>query len=262
VVSEGTRVHCGGSAVFYNRRFRCWKREGHGAVDLRAAIKHSCDVYFYTLGQRLGIERIAQYARRFGWGTPSGIDLAGEKAGLVPDEEWSQRVRKHKWYPGETISVSIGQGPLLVTPLQMATMMAAVANRGKLPTPYLAQPAAPHAVEGIAAGAWEPVREGLQAVMDSGSGYASRVPGLTVAGKTGTVQVVAQHTWVRSRDLPYEQRDHAWFVSFAPVEDPELVISVFVEHGGGGSAAAAPLAKALYETFLAKRPDLRRLPAV
>jgi penicillin-binding protein 2 len=262
LVTTRSRVYCGGSAVFYNRRFRCWKPQGHGAVDLHQAIKQSCDVYFYTLGQRLGIERIAKYARLFGWGELTGIDMAGEKEGLVPDEAWSQRVRKHKWYPGETISVSIGQGPLLVTPLQMALMMSAVANGGKLPTPHLAQSgAAPRQVRGIAPGAWEPVRTALQAVVDSGTGYQGRVPGLAIGGKTGTVQVVAQHTW-KMKDLAFEQRDHAWFIAFAPVEEPELVVSVFVEHGGAGSQAAAPIAKGIYEAFLAKRPDLRRLPAL
>jgi penicillin-binding protein 2 len=262
LITTQSRVYCGGSATFYNRRFRCWKPEGHGAVDLHGAIKHSCDVYFYTLGQRLGIERIAKYARLFGWGELTGIDMAGEKEGLVPDDAWSQRVRKHKWYPGETISVSIGQGPLLVTPLQMALMMSGVANGGRLPTPHLAQTGAPpRQVRGIAPEAWGPVRAALRAVVDSGTGHQAYVPGLAMGGKTGTVQVVAQHTW-KMKDLAFEQRDHAWFVSFAPVEDPQLVVTVFVEHGGAGSSAAAPIAKGIYEAFVAKRPDLRRLPAL
>jgi penicillin-binding protein 2 len=261
LVTPQSRVFCGGSAQFYNRRFRCWRPQGHGSVDLHTAIKQSCDVYFYTLGQRLGIERIAHYSKLFGWGALTGIDVAGEKAGLVPSEEWSQRVRKHRWYPGETISVSIGQGPLLVTPLQMATMMAAVANRGKLPTPHLAQAAAPpRAVEGIAPGAWKPVLDGLFAVVDSGTGYNSKVIGLPVGGKTGTVQVIAQSTWKQKVEL-FEHRDHGWFIAFAPVDDPQLVVSVFVEHGGSGSQAAAPIAKGIYEEFLAKRPHLRHPPA-
>src|SRR5688500_13688271 len=260
LVSTQSRVYCGGGASFYGRRFRCWKQQGHGSVDLHQAIKQSCDVYFYTLGQRLGIERIGKYARLFGWGELTGIDMAGEKEGLVPGEEWSQRVRKHKWYPGETISVSIGQGPLLVTPLQMAVMMSAVANGGRLPTPHLAQSSAPpRQVRGIAPAAWEPVREALRAVVDSGTGYQARVPGLSIGGKTGTVQVVAQHTW-KMKDLAFEQRDHAWFIAFAPVDAPELVVSVFVEHGGAGSQAAAPIAKAVYEAFLAKNARLRQAP--
>jgi penicillin-binding protein 2 len=257
LVTPQSRVYCGGSAAFYGRRFRCWKPGGHGSVDLHTALKQSCDVYFYTLGQRMGIERIARYSRLFGWGALTGIDVAGEKSGLVPSEEWSQRTRKHKWYPGETISVSIGQGPLLVTPLQMALMMAAVANKGRMPTPHLAQAGAPpRAVEGIAAGAWEPVHNGLFAVVDSGTGYQAKVPGLAMAGKTGTVQVVAQTTWKQKSDV-FEQRDHAWFVAFAPVDDPQLVVAVFVEHGGAGSQAAAPIARGIYEEFLRKRPGLR-----
>ena len=257
LVNTHSAVYCGGSAAFYGRRFRCWRPGGHGSVNLHTALKQSCDVYFYTLGQRLGIDRIGKYARLFGWGEATGIDVAGEKAGLVPSEEWSQRTRKHKWYPGETISVSIGQGPLLVTPLQMAVMMAAVANRGKLPTPHLAQAGAPpRAVQGIAAGAWDPVLDGLFAVVDSGTGYNAKVPELPIGGKTGTVQVVAQTTW-KQRAERFEERDHAWFISFAPVDDPQLVVSVFVEHGGSGSQAAAPIAKGIYEEFLAKRPHLR-----
>jgi penicillin-binding protein 2 len=261
VVTPDTRFYCPGSAVFYGRRFRCWKPEGHGSVDLRLAIKHSCDVYFYNVGQRLGIERIAKYARLFGFGATTGVDVPGEKAGLVPDAAWSRRVRKQPWYLGETISVAIGQGPLLVTPLQMAVMMAEVANGGHRPTPRLVEPAGPmHAVEGIPPWVWKPVREGLQMVVDSGTGYASHVPGLSIAGKTGTVQVVAQHVRIKANQMAFAQRDHAWFVSFAPVENPQLVVAVFIEHGGAGSQAAAPVAKGIYEELLKKRPDLRAAP--
>ena len=261
VVTPETRFFCPGSAVFYNRRFRCWKPQGHGSVDVRLALKYSCDVYFYNVGQRLGIERIAKYARLFGFGAETGVDVPGEKAGLVPDEEWSRRVRKHKWYPGETISVAIGQGPLLVTPLQMAVMAAAVANRGKRPTPHLADASGPvRPVNGIPDWAWKPVHQGLQAVVDSGTGYAGHVEGLAIAGKTGTVQVVAQATRIKAQHMAFEQRDHAWFVSWAPVENPQLVVAVFIEHGGAGSQAAAPVAKGIYEELVKKRPDLRLAP--
>ena len=258
VVTPETRFYCPGSAVFYNRRFRCWKPEGHGSVDLRGALKHSCDVYFYTVGQRLGIERIARYARLFGFGSESGIDIPGEKAGLVPDAAWSQRTRKQPWYPGETISVAIGQGPLLATPLQMAVMMAAVAESGRRPTPHLATAGGvPRPVADLPDWAWLPVREGLQQVVDSGTGYAAHIPGLSIAGKTGTVQVIAQHTRIKANQMAFAQRDHAWFISFAPVENPQLVVVVFIEHGGAGSQAAAPVAKGIYEELLKKRPDLR-----
>jgi penicillin-binding protein 2 len=261
VIDINTTFYCSGAATFYGRARRCWRREGHGAVNLRAAIKNSCDVYFYNVGQRLGITRIARYARLLGLGQLSGIDIPGEKAGLVPDEAWSRRVRKIPWYPGETISVAIGQGPILTTPLQLAVMMAAIANGGQLETPHMVERIAPaRTVEGIDPAAWQVVREGLRAVVDSGTGHAAYVPGLSIAGKTGTAQVIAQHTWTRAEDIAYAQRDHAWFVSFAPVENPQLVVIVFIEHGGHGSSAAAPVAKGIYEELLKKRPDLRAAP--
>jgi len=252
VVRPGDTVFCGGGAVLYNHRFRCWKRGGHGQVNLHQAIKHSCDVYFYHLGQKLGIERIAAYARRFGLGGETGVDSTGEKAGLVPDSAWSLAVRRGPWYPGETISVAIGQGPLLATPLQIAAVVAAVANGGRAVVPHLwAGAAAKPEPLGIDPEALETVRRGLWAVVNEpgGTGGAARIPGLDVCGKTGTVQVISQKTWVRSEDLPPEHRDHAWFVSFAPCDAPRLVLVVFSEHGGKGSAEAAPLAKALYEHF-------------
>jgi penicillin-binding protein 2 len=266
VIHPGDTVYCNGGATFYNRRFRCHKRGGHGRVNLQEAIKASCDVYFYQLGQKLGIERIATYARRFGLGTRTGIDIGGERAGLVPDPAWSLRARGGPWYPGETISVAIGQGPLLATPLQVAVMMAAVANGGRAVTPHLVRDAGaddPGKSLGLDPEALAAVRRGLRAVVNDpdGTGRAARVPGLVVAGKTGTVQVVSQNTWTSNEELPFAQRDHAWFASFAPFDDPRLVVVVFCEHGGRGSAAAAPLAKALYERFFEtdqlalRRPD-------
>ncbi len=259
VIDESDTVFCGGAVKLYNRRFRCWEPRGHGWVNLREALKHSCDVYFYQLGQKLGIDRMADYARRFGLGRTTGIDLGDEKSGLVPDTNWSRRVRKQPWYPGETISVAIGQGPLVTTPLQIAAMVAGVANGGWLPTPHLVQPPAeassaqatgPQAI-GVDPYAIEVVREALKAVVNEtgGTGQRARLPQVTVAGKTGTVQVVTQKTWTKNRDLPFELRDHAWFVSFAPADDPELVVVVFLEHGGAGSKAAAPVAKGLYEHY-------------
>lgn len=253
VVDRGTRVSCSGAATIYNHRFRCWRQGGHGSVNLEEAIKHSCDVYFYHLGQKLGIDRIARYSRLFGLGHGTGVDLRGEKSGLVPDPAWSLAARKHPWYAGETISVAIGQGPLLTTPLQVAAMMAGVANGGRMVTPHLVEGTLPPPPNGLnlPPGVLEPVRRALWAVVNEpgGTGAASKVKGFEVAGKTGTVQVVSQATWTKNDSLPFEKRDHAWFASFAPADAPELVVVVFVEHGGGGSKVAAPIAKALYEKY-------------
>jgi penicillin-binding protein 2 len=262
VIDTNWGVFCNGGADHYGRRFHCWKQGGHGFMTLENALKNSCDVFFYALGQKLGIERIAQYARKFDLGQPTGVDLEGEKTGLVPDAEWSQRVRKQPWYAGETISVAIGQGALLTTPLQVATMMAAVANGGRLVTPHMVADApvpAPRPIE-LPPGVLDPIRRGLwRVVNDQGTGAAARVPGLEIAGKTGTVQVVAHEAYQDTSTLPWEQRNHAWFASYAPAASPELVIVVFVEHGGQGSRVAAPIAKALYERFF--ESDLGTAPA-
>lgn len=249
-ITPRTSVVCNGAGTFYNHRFRCWKRQGHGQVRLREALRDSCDIYFYHLGKRLGIDRIARYARQLGLGSKTGIEIGGEKAGLVPDEAWSRSSRGTPWYAGETISVSIGQGPLLATPLQIAVMMAAVGNGGWLVEPHIVARDGERRPIGLDPEHLAIVREALGAVVnDGGTGAAARVEGLEVAGKTATVQVVEQVTWIGSEDLPYERRDHAWFASFAPADDPRLVVVAFVEHGGAGSRAAAPVAKLVYETF-------------
>jgi penicillin-binding protein 2 len=261
IVDEHTTVHCSGSRAFYGRSFRCHKAGGHGTVDAHRALKLSCDIYFYQLGQKLGIERIAKYSRVFGLGSPTGIEIGGEKSGLVPDQAWSEKVRGHKWYPGETISVSIGQGPVLTTPLQMATMTGMVANGGYRVVPHLVREAkvAPPQHVPLDENALRIVREGLWAVVNEPGGTAyrsARVEGADMAGKTGTVQVIAQAARTDARSLPFKFRDHAWFTSFAPLENPRIVVVVFAEHGGSGSRSAAPIAQALHAKFFA--PDLER----
>jgi penicillin-binding protein 2 len=254
LVNERTSVYCGGGGTFYGRYFRCWKKGGHGTVAAHNALKLSCDVYFYTLGQRLGIEKIAAYSRLLGLGSITGVDIEGEKKGLVPDTAWSESVRKMKWYPGETISVSIGQGPVLMTPLQMAEMTAVVANGGKKVIPHLIKGAELPEPEHVALNenALRIVREGLWAVVNEPGGtayWSARVPGAEMAGKTGTVQVIAQSARTDAKALPFKFRDHAWFTSFAPAQDPKIVVAVFAEHGGGGSRTAAPIAQALYAKY-------------
>ncbi|HKH43790.1 MAG TPA: penicillin-binding protein 2 [Thermoanaerobaculia bacterium] len=254
VFNEHTRVFCGGAGTFYGRSFRCWKRGGHGSMDARSALKNSCDVYFYTLGQKMGIERIGRYSRMFGLGELTGIDIRGEKKGLVPSQEWSLKARGFKWYPGETISVSIGQGPVLMTPLQMALMTAMIANGGYRVTPHLVQSedVPPPVHVPLDASALRIVREGMWAVVNEPGGtayHSARVPGAEMAGKTGTVQVIAQAQRTEARALPFKYRDHAWFTSFAPRENPEIVVAVFAEHGGSGSKSAAPIAQAIHAKY-------------
>ncbi len=261
-------VSCRGFSIVYNNRYRCWKSSGHGPVDLKRSLQHSCNVYYHHLGQKLGIDQIAAYGRRLGLGAETGIDLAGERAGLIPDSRWSLEHRGAPWYPGETISVATGQGPILTTPVQLAVLMAAVANGGRRVTPHLVKtvfdgteagvrppgvrPAGPsRPAERLSTEHLELVREALWSVVNEprGTGGSARVEGLDIAGKTGTAQVVSQESRTKSEDLPLELRDHGWFVSFAPLADPRLVVVVFVEHGGSGSRAAAPLARGLYERY-------------
>jgi len=258
VVTTATTVRCGGYAGHYGRRFHCWRRGGHGAMALEEALKHSCDVYFYELGERLGIERLARWSRAFGFGAPTGIDLGGERGGLVPDDAWSRAVRRHPWYPGETISVAIGQGALLTTPLQVATMIAAIANGGRVVTPHLvAGGDAPSRPLGLPPSILVPVQRGLWRVVNEagGTGARARLPQVEIAGKTGTVQVISQEAYSDSSQLPWKLRNHAWFAAYAPASAPELVVVVFVEHGGKGSAAAAPIARALYDHFFRPLPE-------
>ena len=265
-VDPSETVYCRGYSVIYNHRYRCWHAPGHGSVDLRDAIKHSCNVYFHQLGQRLDIEDIARWARRFGLGAETGLDLGVEKAGLVPDSKWSLERRGTPWYPGETISVATGQGPIEVTPLQIAGVVAAVANGGELVQPRLVRtdrpPVRRRPEPGIRPATLRFLVDAMWAVVNepNGTGGGARLRNVEIAGKTGTAQVVRQATWTSNEDLALDQRDHAWFASFAPADDPELVVVVFVEHGGAGSKAAAPLARALYESFFARDAGSRPAP--
>ncbi|MEP6993875.1 MAG: penicillin-binding protein 2 [Acidobacteriota bacterium] len=263
LVDPNVRVFCPGHAVFYGREFHCHKKGGHGWVNLRDAIKMSCDVYFYTLGQRLGIDHISEIASSFGFGRPTGVDLASEKSGLVPSEEWARAKRGARWYPSETISVAIGQGPLLVTSMQVACALSGLLEGGRLPTPHLfyssqdprtrAQlryKAEFHSGLPISSEKLEIVKNGMWAVVNEagGTAYGSRVSGLEMGGKTGTAQVVGRDTNTRGAADPSKYHDHAWFGGFGPVEHPSMVVVVFVENGGHGNLAAAPLAKILFET--------------
>ncbi len=261
LVDPEQTVFCPGYATFYGRTFRCHKKGGHGTVNLRNAIKMSCDVYFYNLGRRLGIERIAEIARAFGFGSVTGVDLPYEKNGLVPSEEWAVQKRRARWYPSETISVSIGQGPVLVTAMQEARALSALIEDGRLPTPHLFLASQePHSGQRlryksethtgmeISADKLEIVKNGMWAVMNEagGTAYGSRVPGLDSGGKTGTVQVIGHESTIRAGADRKKLADHAWFVGFAPLVNPQIVVAVFVENGGHGNLAAAPLGRLLF----------------
>jgi len=251
---------------FGNRIFRDWKKGGHGAVNLHRAIVESCDTYFYQLGAKLGVDRIAKWARAFGLGEKTGIALDDEKSGVIPDTEWKRKRFRQPWFPGETISVAIGQGYVTVTPLQLANMMAAVANGGKLFRPYLVSKV--ESVDGVTVREYEPelvrkielkpdtlnrVRAALADVVKGpgGTGGAARSPLIQVAGKTGTAQVIEMKgAYLKSEQLAYFHRDHAWFVAYAPAENPQVAIAVLVEHGGHGGDAAAPMARKVFEKFV------------
>jgi penicillin-binding protein 2 len=269
LVDPEQTVFCPGHATFYGRTFQCHKKGGHGTVNLRNAIKMSCDVYFYNLGRRLGIDRIAEIAKSFGFGSATGVDLPYEKGGLVPSEDWAVQKRHARWYPSETISVSIGQGPVLVTPLQQARALSALIEDGRLPTPHLFLASQePHSgkrlrykaethtgmvldLEKLAI-----VKNGMWAVMNEpgGTAYGSRVPGVEAGGKTGTVQVIGHETTIKAGADRKRLADHGWFVGFAPIENPQIVVAIFVENGGHGNLSAAPLAKLLFAKKFGKTP--------
>lgn len=250
-------VRCPGWAKHYGRIFRCWRREGHGVVNLHRALVESCDVFFYEVGHRLGIERIADYARQFGLGRPTGITLPGEKPGLVPSPEWKLRVQKEPWWDGETISVAIGQGPILVTPLQLAYVIGGIASGGNFARPRLwlrrdlepeirRVPLKPETVTAITDALWGVVNE-------AGTGRLARLPDVEVAGKTGTAQLVGLDTLKRVRgQTPRILTENAWFVGLSPRRNPEIVVAVLVEHGEHG-AAAAPLAREVIKAYYDKK---------
>ncbi len=256
VATRSSGVSCSGGTQFGNHFFRCWRKGGHGHVDLHEAIVQSCDVFFYTFGPRLTVDGIAKYVRSLGLGVATGIQLDHEKTGTIPDSAWKMQRFKQPWYPGETLSVAIGQGYVTATPLQMANLAATIANGGTRYRPhYVRRVDAP---DGSVRRVIEPevmghaeispanlqiVREAMRDVVmtDRGTGKKARIPGVTVAGKTGTAQVVKMGERERSNKGARATRDHAWFIAFAPYEAPEIAVACIVENaGGGGGAIAAP----------------------
>ena len=272
VVEPESTIFCPGYFRLGKRNYRCWKKKGHGNMNLHDALVQSCDVYFYTLGHRLGIDNLAKYANRLGLGELTGIELQGEKPGLVPSRQWKKRFKNEPWFPGETISASIGQGYNLVTPLQSARMISTIASGGILIRPYLVKkiedsdgkliqeffPVVSHNV-GIDSAVLKHLKEGLRGVVHEahGTGHRARLKNITVSGKTGTAQVVGMKAADEidpEEEIPYSFRDHAWFVAFAPYEKPEVAVSVIIEHGGHGGTTAAPIARKILETYFAYYP--------
>jgi len=263
-ITPQTTVFCSGSAMIYNRRFVCWKKEGHGTVDVHRALVHSCNVFYYLLGKKVGIDAISKYAKMFRIGELTGIDIPGESRGNPPSAEWKQRIHKEPWYPGDTISVSIGQGLLAVTPVQMATMISAVANGGTLVRPHLARDARTDSSKiALAPGTLALIRDALADVVEEGTATRAQLGPIHVAGKTGTAQVFKKSVGVDADKQSKEERDHAWFIGYAPAENPEIAFAIVIEHGGHGGTTAAPVARKVLEVFFDDRlPHKDPLPAL
>ncbi|WP_419661276.1 MrdA: penicillin-binding protein 2 [Desulfosarcina variabilis str. Montpellier] len=277
LIDVHTTAYCPGFLKFGNRTYRCWKRWGHGEVDVLKALKESCDVYFYKLGQELGVDRLAWYASAFGLGEPTGVDLDHEAGGLVPTAAWKKKRIGVSWQKGETLSIVIGQGFNLTTPLQMAMVAAAVGNGGTRYRPkivktirtadgktvYESQPEVvgrlPVSQENL-----NLVREGLFKVVNEihGTAWRSRLKSVAMCGKTGTAQVVGRREDSDGDGEVEPIKDHAWFVAYAPRENPSIAVAVIVEHGEHGSSAAAPVAAEMIRFYLFGGPIPKNSPVL
>ena len=269
VIDDRSIIHCPGYYRFGNRIYRCWKKGGHGNVDIVKAVEESCDVFFYQVGQRLGVDRLAWYAKAFGLGSPTGVRLDHEATGLIPTAAWKKRRTGVPWQEGETLSIAIGQGFNLATPIQMAVLAAAVANGGYRYQPLILDhikavdgqllqknepkvigklPISPTHLELVKLGLWKVVNG------ENGTARGSRLSDIDISGKTGTSQVISrkENESMAEEDMPAHLRSHAWFIAFAPSEKPAIAVAVVVEHGEHGSGAAAPIAKEMIKRFLRK----------
>jgi penicillin-binding protein 2 len=258
VPPESFTAFCPGYATFYGRQFKCWVygKSSHGVVDLHTAITKSCDIFFYNVGQRLGIDRISYYASHLGLGHRTGIDLPSEEPGLVPSEEWAQRVYHRKWYAGETISVAIGQGAVTATPLQLARVIGGIAMGGIFKQPHLLKDA-PNVGEErfqISEPTVQKVTDGMYGVVNEAGGTAGalKLTGIEFSGKSGTAQIINYD--LRSRlGKGKEFKDNSWFVGYAPRRTPEIVVSVLVQAGGHGSEAAGPVVRDVIKAYYDKK---------
>ena len=260
VVGPHHSVFCPGWMDLGDHRFHCWKKGGHGTVDMFDALRQSCDTFFYDLARRLGIDRIAEMARRFGLGEPTGVDMPGEHSGFIPSRAWKQATTNTPWQQGESLVAAIGQGYVLATPLQLAAMCARLVNGGYAVKPHIVKQVKQGVSEktqwpmiGVQKQNLDVVVEGMNLVVNNqhGTAYHARIaePGMEMGGKTGTSQVrrisLAERSSgvIKNENLPWRERDHALFIAFAPVDAPRYAIAAVVEHGGGGSAVAAPIAR-------------------
>ena len=274
VITTDFKVHCAGHANFYAHDFKCWRfsRGGHGTIDLRHAIEQSCDVYFYTVANMVGVDNINKWATLLGLGVKSNIDLPNEVIGLVPSTEWKRlHTKEKKWYAGETISVGIGQGAVSVTPISMAVYMATLANGGTRVTPHLIKAVddgngwkpvptpEPQSKIDIKPDALQAIHDGMwMAVNAAGTGGSARITGKDVSGKTGTAQVISNAGRAAAGKHIEKLKDNGWFVFFAPRDNPEIAGVVFLEHGIHGGNAAM-VTHHILDTFFAKKEG-RPLP--
>jgi len=273
VIGPETKIYAGPSFWFSGHEYRDWKEEGHGTISVHRAIVESADTFFYQVGLKAGLERLSRYAKEFGLGEKTGVALMNEKEGLVPSSEWKKRIYGVPWYEGETVSLSVGQGLLTTTPLQLLNAYSAIANGGTLYLPKLIESI--ETPEGDVTEKFAPqekrrvnisqktlniIKDALRGVVaeEGGTGhYILNVGGLEIAGKTGTAQVARLKERTKNiYSIPYQLRDHAWFVGFAPFNDPRIAVCVLVEHGGFGASAAAPVALSVIQTYLEGNPDI------
>ncbi len=271
LITPFTHIYCSGGLQFGGHYFHCWKKGGHGSVNVHEALVQSCDVFFYEMAQRMSIDTIARYAHAFGLGQPTGVALEHEKVGLIPDEKWKRKRFGQPWYAGESLSVAIGQGYVTATPLQMANLIATTATGTRYRPHFVKKVTTP---DGEVVRRTEPealsrlefrettlkqVRDALRDVVESdhGTGRKARVKGIDVAGKSGTSQVVKLGAVrLKAAQVPWKQRDHAWFVAYAPVEEPQIAVACVVEHAdGGGGAIAAPVVQTVIETYTRRQPQ-------
>lgn len=271
-ISFGEGKYCGGYYQLpgHGHRYRCWRRGGHGTLNVKDAIVQSCDVYFYRLAHDMGIDRLDQFLGEFGFGSKTGVDFADELGGLLPSPEWKERVRRQPWFPGETLIIGIGQGAFLVTPLQLAAATAAMANHGIYYQPRMVQAlrdpttgdlrpttASSHRIPVDNEAKWQGVVDAMAQVVEGPRGTARRIrsPYVRIAGKTGTAQVfsIGQNERYNEAQVAERMRDHALFIAFAPIEAPQIAVAVIVENGRHGSSTAAPIARKVIDSYLLKK---------